>query len=943
MDPFWQRVEEAFHSALQQPEADRERWLASHAGFDPEVREEVRSLLAADRRSGELSTQPRSAIAENDPEDELAEEAQRLPLFGAWQAVKLLGRGGMGTVYLAERADGAFHMSAAVKVVPLALASSEIEERFRRERQFLASLDHPKIARLIDGGVSESGLPYLVMEFVAGMTIDRFCDARELHARARAALVRQVLDALAYVHGRNVIHRDVKPSNILVDDSGNVKLLDFGTARLLGATAETALTRAGVLAFTPGYASPEQARGEPCTCASDLYSAGTLLYRLLTGRLPHPIADRSPAGVANVIADARPEPPRLDAPLAAILEKALSRTAVDRYQSAAEMDADLGRYLEGQRVRARKPHKKFWAAAGAVLACGAIVWLSVYWWRTPGGAGALMPFDAGVPNAMQPALSGDGKWLAFAAPVAGGTRPDIWLKRMPRGAAKRVTGGEGANDEPALSSDGRWLAFHSTRQPAGIYLEPTAPSGPGTAAHLLVAGGRNPSFSPNGEWIAYLNAGGSGADSIAYNMSMLYRVPAQGGTPVRLARNASSVQGAAWSADSQSLFFLTVGELSDLRLWSAPLDGTAAELIPEFHDPVQSHVYATACAVTGSRLLYTVYEGGAVRSLGEFLLKPALQASRFSFAADTAQLNISGCTASAAGTVLADVADSRSSAWTLPVNAESGAVRGPSVRLTELEPDGPSVQLTPDGASVLLFRSTRPAFLQDYRTGARRTLPESQGLSSDGLFVLRVSKTTGSVTPPICAVMNLRTGKSWGALQTTGIYWDLSRGGQWVLAASVQVHRAIEAWDTKTAEHRAIYAHPTANLYLANFSKDGRWALFISEEAGSQPRMWAAPFRGLENVPPAEWVDLGVGDYPRWSPGGARIYFTQVHDDFECIFTRAVDPATKRPVGPVTEVRHFHGRLTPLGLQVGTFRISVARDKLAFMLGERTHRLLEWR
>jgi serine/threonine protein kinase len=942
MDPFWQRVEEAFHSALQQPESDRETWLASQAGFDPEVREEVRSLLAADRRHGELSAQPRAALAEDDSANDSAEDAQRLPLFGAWQAVKLLGRGGMGTVYLAERADGAFHMSAAVKVVPLALASSEIEERFRRERQFLASLDHPKIARLIDGGVSDSGLPYLVMEFIAGTTIDRFCDAHRLDTRARIALVREVLDALAYVHGRNVIHRDVKPSNILVDDSGNVKLLDFGTARLLDATAETALTKSGIFAFTPDYASPEQSRGEPCTFASDLYSAGMLLYRLLTGRLPHRIAERSPAGAAKALALSPPEPPRLDAPLDAILEKALSRTAADRYQSTAEMDADLARYLEGERVRARKPHKKLWVAAGALLALCAVVWLSAYLWRAPDRARAFIPFETGVPNSMQPALSGDGKWLAFASPGEGGTRPDIWLKRMPRGAAKRMTGGEGANDEPALSPDGQWLAFHSTRQPAGIYLEPTAPSGSGAAARLLVADGRAPRFSPDGRWIAYLNAGVSAGDPTAYNMSMLYRVPAQGSTPVRLARNASSVQGLAWSADSQSVLYLTTDEYGDLRMGTAPLDGAPAELIPGFNDPAPNHVYSYACAVTRDRFFYTVF-GGGTRVLGEFALQPALGAGRYSVAVAPSQLEISDCTASANGTVLVDGTENRESGWTVPIDPESGTVSGPSALLTELESGYRQVELTPDGSSALLFAPGQPSYLLDCRTGAHRPLPESEVLSSDGRFVLRVNQAQRGTTPVILAVLNPQTGESWGGIQTGGMRWDLSGGGQWVLSAGMAPHRIIEAWETRTAEHRTVYVHPTANLYLANFSKDGRWALFVSEGAGSPPHMWAAPFRGLENVPPSEWVDLGAGDYPRWSPGGGRIYFTQVHDDFECIFTRAVDPATKRPMGPVAEVQHFHGPLTPRGLVPGTFRISVARDKLAFTLGERTHRLLQWR
>lgn len=391
-------------------------------------------------------------------------------------------------------------MAAAVKVVPLALASPEIEERFRRERQFLASLDHPKVARLIDGGISESGLPFLVMEFVSGLTIDRFCAAHDLDTRARIALVRQVLDALTYVHGRHVVHRDVKPSNILVDESGNVKLLDFGIARLVDATAESALTRTGVFAFTPDYASPEQVRGEPVTIASDLYSAGVLLYRLLTGCLPYQIADPSPASVAKVMAHTQPAPPRLDAPLDAILAKALSKDVAGRYQSAMEMDADLVRSLEGRRVLARKPHQKFWVAIAVLLAVSAALLLGLRLVRVSQSAHRLIPFDPGVPNAMQPALSRDGKWLTFTAIALSGEgapHPGIWLKPMLNGVAKLVTDSQAANDEPSISPDGRWLAFHSTRQPAGIYLqalEPRVSSGPGEAARLLVIGGRLPIF-----------------------------------------------------------------------------------------------------------------------------------------------------------------------------------------------------------------------------------------------------------------------------------------------------------------------------------------------------------------------------------------------------------------------------------------------------------------
>jgi serine/threonine protein kinase/Tfp pilus assembly protein PilF len=351
----FREVEEIFYAAIERPPGvERDTLIGELCAADENLRAEVTLLVDDHERIRAVAPAP----------------ALRLPRFGAWQAVNLLGRGGMGTVYLAERADGAFRMSAAVKVVPLAMASHEIEERFRRERQFLASLDHPKVARLIDGGVSETGLPYLVMEFVEGLTVDRYCDAHRLDTRARIALVRQVLDALAYVHGRHVIHRDVKPSNLLVDESGNVKLLDFGIARLVDATAETALTKTGGFAFTPEYASPEQVRGEPVTFASDLYSAGALLYRLLTGRLPHRIDGPPAAGAANAVADERLEPPRLDAPLEAIVAKALSENAAGRYRSAAEMDADLVRYLEGERVRAPAPARKMSRRIWALLSAG---------------------------------------------------------------------------------------------------------------------------------------------------------------------------------------------------------------------------------------------------------------------------------------------------------------------------------------------------------------------------------------------------------------------------------------------------------------------------------------------------------------------------------------------------------------------------------------------
>jgi TolB-like protein/Tfp pilus assembly protein PilF len=354
----FRRLEALFDAALERPAAVRDAWLSGQCAGDRGLLEEVRQLL---RDHEQLSAN--------------APPPEPLPRFGPWQAIRLLGRGGMGVVYLAERADGAFQMTTAVKVVPLALASPDIEERFRRERQFLASLDHPRIARLIDGGVSSNSLPFLVMEYVDGVAIDQYCDAQRLNVRERIGIMRQVLDALAYVHSRQVIHRDLKASNIVVDAGGNAKLLDFGTARLVDAGGDNSITRTGVFAFTPEYASPEQAEGRTPAIASDIYSAGVLLYRLLTGRPPYQLDQSSAASVSRSIRDTPPDPSGLERPLDAILAKALRKDPLERYLSVAELDADLARYLAGSAVQARRSRKMSWmaAAAGAMVAAVAVL------------------------------------------------------------------------------------------------------------------------------------------------------------------------------------------------------------------------------------------------------------------------------------------------------------------------------------------------------------------------------------------------------------------------------------------------------------------------------------------------------------------------------------------------------------------------------------------
>ena len=373
----WRQVREVLATVLEQPPAERSQWLDRACAGDPGLRAEVESLLVADAQPDPFTHAMSSAVAA------IADPAQDVGRrIGPYRLGRLVGQGGMGAVFVAERADGQYTARVALKLIARGLADEAIRRRFLLERQLLASLEHPNIARLLDGGVADDHQPYLVMEFVDGRPIDRFCDARRLGLRGRLELFRVVCAAVHHAHQRLVIHRDLKPSNILVTDDGVPKLIDFGVARLLGSAATGAAhATAPIEAFlTPQYASPEQIRGEPLTTASDVYSLGALLYRLLVGAAPFghygddaaallaAVATRDPMAPSRAAAPSRPHAEaraallglgagalsrQLGGDLDAIVLKALRPEPAARYHSVAEFAADIGRHLDGEAVAAR--------------------------------------------------------------------------------------------------------------------------------------------------------------------------------------------------------------------------------------------------------------------------------------------------------------------------------------------------------------------------------------------------------------------------------------------------------------------------------------------------------------------------------------------------------------------------------------------------------------
>jgi len=416
----WQRIEQIFLEASERPAAERIAFVRARCGEDSELQREVESLLDSELRGSRAGFLGRSVIGAAGPRSD-CDAADIGRLIGPYRLVERIGAGGMGTVWLAERADEQFEQQVALKLIRAELDSDEMLQRFRNERQLLARLNHPNICRLLDGGVDDRGRPYLVMERVSGLPIDAYCDAHMLGIRQRLELFREVCEAVQHAHQHLVVHRDLKPSNILMTADGAAKLLDFGIAKVLQEDAQdrTSMTIGPQRHFTPAYASPEQVRGEAITTASDVYSLGVVLYELLTGRRPYRLTTGSAVEIESIVCNTQPmrpseiisEPPApgdergapdsgqtpseiaarratdsarlartLRGDLDSILMTALRKEPHRRYSSVTAFAADIERYLSHQPVSARpdswgyrasmfiRRNRKAAVATGAILA-----------------------------------------------------------------------------------------------------------------------------------------------------------------------------------------------------------------------------------------------------------------------------------------------------------------------------------------------------------------------------------------------------------------------------------------------------------------------------------------------------------------------------------------------------------------------------------------------
>jgi serine/threonine protein kinase len=431
----WERVKVAFEEARTLESAARQQYLQALTSSDPEIAQELRGLLAAygESESFLATAGMREAIQEGLATAGLTLVGQRL---GAYRVDQLIGVGGMGEVYRGERVDGEFHQLVAIKVVRGAANAFSIS-RFRAERQILASLSHPNIARIYDGGTTQSDEPYLVMEYIEGQRIDEYSKSRNLSDADRLRLLETVCGAVQYAHRHNIIHRDIKPANIMVGEDGAPRLLDFGIAKLLGPEEAGGRTMTRERAATPDYASPEQLRGDSPTPAMDVYSLGVVLRDLVPG----------------------------ERGLDEIVRRATHLDPAQRYKTVAELSGEIERYRN--RTGASAGRRWFlrpgvlWPAAVVALLGLALSTVTVMGWLSQPGLESLrgVPLTSALGQELEPSLSPEGNRVAYSWNGENRDNFDIYVKLIGPGPPLRLTTDPAGDSSPAWSRDGRSLAF----------------------------------------------------------------------------------------------------------------------------------------------------------------------------------------------------------------------------------------------------------------------------------------------------------------------------------------------------------------------------------------------------------------------------------------------------------------------------------------------------
>jgi serine/threonine protein kinase/Tol biopolymer transport system component len=708
--------------ALPLDAAGRRDWLDR---LSPEYRELAQylrdALLPGDSQAAEfksLSTLPKLGPA--DTEGAVAASGlQPGARVGPYELIRLLGAGGMAEVWLARRADGAFNRNVALKLPLLTKLRADLEPRFARERDILASLEHPLIARLYDAGIDPKGLPYLAMEYVPGQPLTSRCDAHRVGVPERLELILQVLEAVQYAHEKQVIHRDLKPSNILVTESGQVRLLDFGVSKLLGAADEDQqwqLTSIYGRALTPDYASPELLHGDTVDARSDIYSVGVLLYEMLTGVRPYRLKSAASIGMlehaiatidvkkpstqcepeASAARNTTPETltRQLQGDLDAIVLKALAKQPAERYQSADALADDLRRHLHhdairgrpdtpGNRLRTFTSRHRTLAGLGAVAAvllmAAVLAWFAAekgYFWRNP-LANAKFTRLLDFPGTERAAaISRDGKFVAFLGDRDG--KIDVWVSEVGSGAYRSLTNGDVGELAP---SEIRALGFSVDSSLVTVWTRRADGSQAGDVNILAVPTAGGPlqpylreagelAWSRDGKRLVYHTT----APGDPYFLRESEAPGTRGDRRIYAAAAGVHSHFPVWSPDDSYIYFVRGVPPDDWDIWRIQPSGAGLERLT-FH---QTRVTFPVMLDRRTLLYLATDRDGS----GPWMYAMDVE-RRVPHRISSGLESYTSLAASADGTrLVATIASARTSVWRIPLTEEGGAATaagGPSL------------------------------------------------------------------------------------------------------------------------------------------------------------------------------------------------------------------------------------------------------------------------
>jgi Tol biopolymer transport system component/predicted Ser/Thr protein kinase len=868
--------------------------------------------------------------------------------IGQYRIESEAGAGGMGVVYRAVDVD--LKRPVAIKVLnAAAVGDPDRRRRFVQEAQAASALNHPDIVTIYQIG-TDGGTDFIAMELVAGRSLDQVLRARRMPLTDVVKFAIRIAGALAAAHRAGIVHRDLKPANVMVTDKGDLKLLDFGIAKLVGpSTDETemtgaigAQTRTGLVVGTLAYMSPEQACGEKVDARSDIYAFGVVLHEMIAGKRP-----------GDGVSAALKEAPR---DLRRIVAQCLQDDPDRRFQVMDDVKLALegAELVDGTSDRAASPGRRSWrrvTVQGAVVAMAVTAAAAVAWRLKPVSPAPTpiltrLTMDSGL--TIDPVLSPDGRFIAFASDRSGDGNLDIWVRQVAGGEPVRLTRDPADDVEPSFSPDGSRIAFRSDREGGGVYVVSTL----GGDERRIADQCRGPRWSPDGLSIACW----TGVDT-AYLMSKadalrVYVVAATGGEPRRLFADFAVAFAPLWSADGTHLLFLGKQDSTGAPDWFvADANGGSVVRTGAHHriqdaglEPSFAGFFMPGAWAAGGDVLFSARRGDSTN-----IWRIAIPAG--GHAGSPPQRVTAGTglelhpTMAANGAIAFAAITNDIDLWGLPTDTSTGKPTGPMQRLTQDPATDAYPALSPDGEK-LVFASNRSGtydiWVQDRPTGkdsvlaANVTFPSLPFITKDGLSVVFQSLTAGRwLSVPL-------RGRGLAAPEVVcdgcEALWDVSADGKWAVYDNSDSSLGARALATGRATE--ILRAPGDVIGRLRISPDDRWVVF-NYRAGGSIRLHVAPFQTGSAIPRDRWTPITGADTTvnagTWSPDGGIIYYLSNQDGKACIWAQRIDRQSGRPAGDAFAVWHFHdARRSLAAVPLPVRGLTLSRDRLVVNLSDGT-------